>query len=49
MIVASHESINGKYKKLMNLFKKNSHRLSEEERQKYINIYCTVNIKEIIE
>lgn len=49
MIVASHESINGDYKKLRDMFKNNSHDLSEEERLEYINIYCSEGLKEIIE
>ena len=42
MIVASHESINGDYKKLKEMFKSNSHNLSEEERLEYINIYIVL-------
>ena len=45
MIVASHESINGDYKKLRAMFKSNSHDLSEEERLEYINIYCSDELK----
>ena len=48
MIVASHESINGDYKKLKEMFKKNSHIISEEERLEYINIYCSNDLKNII-
>ena len=40
MIVASHDSIYGNYKKLKEMFKENSHIISEEERRKYLNIYC---------
>ena len=40
MIVASHESINGNYDKLNDMFRNNSKKVSEEERLKYINIYC---------
>ncbi len=49
MIIASHESINGSYKKLKNMFKNNSHDLSEEEKLEYINIYCSDGLKKIIE
>ncbi len=48
MIVASHESINGDYKKLKEMFKNNSRVISEDERQKYINTYCSCELKEII-
>jgi len=48
MIIASHESINGNYEKLKNIFKSNSSYLTEEERLKYINIYCTDKLKESI-
>lgn len=49
MVVASHESINGDYKKLKEMFKSNSQNLSEEERLEYINIYCSDELKKIIE
>ena len=48
MIVAGHESINGDYKKLREMFKNNSYDLSEVERLEYINIYCSDKLKEII-
>ncbi len=48
MIVASHESINGNYKKLKDMFKNNSRDLSKEEKLEYINIYCSDELKEII-
>ena len=41
MIIASHESINGNYKKLKEMFKNNSHILSKDERIKYVNTYCS--------
>ena len=44
MIVASHDSINGHYEKLFDIFKKNSVPLSEEERICFIKLYC---IKEL--
>lgn len=40
MIVASHDSINGHYEKLLEIFKKNSVPLSEEERIYFIKLYC---------
>lgn len=49
MIVASHESINGDYKKLKDMFKENGHIISEEERLEYIDIYCSDGLKKIIE
>lgn len=49
MIVASHESINGDYKKLRDMFKNNSHDLSEEERLEYINVYCSHELKQKLE
>ena len=49
MIVASHDSINGKYRKLKVMFKNNSHTMNEKERLKYINLYCSNEIKNIIE
>lgn len=45
MIVASHESINGDYKKLKDIFKNNSHDLSEDEKLEYISIYCSDELK----
>lgn len=49
MIVASHESINGNYKKLKEMFKNNSHILSKDERIKYVNTYCSNDLKMVIE
>lgn len=49
MIVASHESINENYKKLEDIFKENSHILSEKERLENINIYCSDKLKKILE
>ncbi len=49
MIVASHESINGNYKKLRDMFKNNSHDLSEEERLEYINVYCSHELTQKLE
>lgn len=40
MIVASRESINGHYDKLNIMFKENSYQIPEEERLKYIELYC---------
>lgn len=49
MIIASHESISGNYDKLKELFEKNSHYLSENEKLNFINIYCSDNLKSIIQ
>lgn len=49
MIIASHESINGDYKKLKDMFKSNSHNLSEEEKLEYINVYCSDELKQKLE
>lgn len=49
MIVASHESINGDYKKLRDMFKNNSHNLNEKERLEYINAYCCCELKQKLE
>lgn len=49
MIVASHESINGDCKKLKDMFKNNSYNLSEEEKEKFINIYCSEKLKQKLE
>ena len=49
MIIASHESINGDYKKLEDMFINNSKILREEERLEYINVYCSNALKNIIE
>jgi len=48
MIIASHDSINGDYTKLKDMFQKNSKILSEEERLEYINIYCSSELIKII-
>ena len=45
MIEASHDSINGNYEKLLNIFKNNSKMINEEERQQYIDMYCDKEIK----
>ena len=50
MIIASHDSINGNYEKLKNMFKNNSHIISEKERLEFINIYCSNELmKKILE
>ena len=49
MIIASHESINGNYKKLKEMFKNNSHILSDDERLEYIATYCSKDLKRVIE
>ena len=48
MIIASHDSINGDYTKLKDMFKKNSKILSEEKRLEYINIYCSNELRRVI-
>lgn len=48
MIVASHDSINVDYTKLKDMFKKNSKVLNEEERLEYINIYCSKELKQLL-
>lgn len=48
MIIASHESINGDYNKLKEIFKNNSHTVSEKEKLKYINIYCSNKLKQFL-
>lgn len=47
MVIASHNSINGGYK-LKEMFKDNSHNVSEEERKEYIGFYCSDELKKII-
>ena len=49
MIIASHDSINGNYKKLKDMFKNNSNIIDEKERKEYINIYCSDELKKIIQ
>lgn len=49
MIIASHESINGNYQQLKDMFKNNSYLLSNEEKVKYINIYCSDELKQKLE
>lgn len=48
MIIASHDSINGNYEKLINTFKENSAKLNKEETENYINKYCNKEIIKII-
>lgn len=48
MIVASHDSINGNYTKFKDMFKKNSKILSESEKLEYINIYCSKELKQLL-
>lgn len=48
MIIASHDSINGNYVKLKNMFKNNSKILTKEERFEYINVYCSTELREFI-
>lgn len=48
MVIASHDSINGNYKRLKEMFKNNSHIISDKDTKKYINIYCSDKIKQIV-
>ena len=48
MIIASHDSINGNYKKLTKLFINNSKPLILEQQLEYINLYCSKHIYNII-
>lgn len=45
MIISSHESINGNYGKLKEIFKNNSHILNPEEQLNYIEMYCSNEFK----
>ncbi|MFA7515088.1 MAG: Fic family protein, partial [Bacilli bacterium] len=45
MIVASHESINGDYEKLTTMFKNCSKPIKKEEQLKYIELYCSEDLK----
>jgi cell filamentation protein len=45
MIIASHESINGNYKKLTNMFNECSVPISKKEQLSYIEIYCATDLK----
>ncbi len=48
MIIASHEAVNGHNEKLYDLFTANANDLSKEEQIKYINLYCSDDMIEII-
>ena len=48
MVIASHDSINGNYKRLKEMFKNNSYIISDKDTKKYINIYCSDEIKQIV-
>ncbi len=45
MIIASHESINGDYKKLTTMFKNCSKPIKKEDQLKYIELYCSKDLK----
>lgn len=45
MIISSHKSINGDYRKLKDMFKNISYFLSEKERLENINIYYSNELK----
>ena len=49
MIIASHDSINGNYKKLKNMFKNNSYIITEEEKLNYIKLYCSNELKKVFQ
>ncbi len=49
MIIASHDSIKGNYRKLRDMFKHNSYIISEEERLKYIKLYCSKALEKIVD
>lgn len=49
MIVASHDSINGDYEKLLEMIKNNSKKLTEKERLGYISIYCVDGLIQLLE
>lgn len=48
MIIASHDSINGHYEKLLDMFKKNSSLLSNEEKNYFVKLYCTKEFCDIL-
>lgn len=48
MIIASHESVNGDNTKLKEMFERNSSILSEKERLKYVDMYCSDKLKEFL-
>ena len=48
MIIASHDSINGDYKKLTKMFIDNAKPLTLEQQLNYINLYCLKDIYNII-
>ena len=48
MIIASHDSINGNYKKLTKMFIDNAKPLTLEQQLNYINLYCLKDIYIII-
>lgn len=48
MIIASHDSINGKYEKLLNMFKNNSSFINLKKQKEYIEMYCSKEVKDII-
>lgn len=48
MIVASHESINGNYEKLNDMFKNNNSVLSGEEKSKYVDFFYDDELKDFI-
>ena len=48
MIIASHDSINGHCEKLLDMFKKNSSLLSNDEKLYFMKLYCTKELCDIL-
>lgn len=48
MIIASHESINGDYEKLTEIFYENSEPLSIDKQLEYIDMYCSEDLKKFL-
>ena len=48
MIIASHDSINGHYEKLLDMFRKNSSLLSNDEKIYFVKLYCTKELCDIL-
>ena len=48
MIMASHDSINGNYGKLLYIFNSNAKQLTLEKQKEYINTYCSPKIHDMI-
>lgn len=48
MIIASHDSINVNYERLISMFKNNSSFLSKGKQNEYIELYCSKTLKDTI-